>query len=348
MIFRKLPDNPLISPRDLEPTRPDFEVYGIFNCAAAKIDGEYRLLLRVAEKPVEEPGWVFVPVLNEACDGIEVLHFRADGPEVIEANPRTLTLSGGRILLRSISHLRLARSSDGLDFTVQDEPALFPQTPFERFGIEDPRVTHLDGRWWVSYTAVSAMGITAALASTRDWQSFERHGIIFGPDNKDVAILPEKVGGLYACRHRPWSQGIGEAGLWTASSPDLLHWGRHARLIAPRAGNWDGERVGAGPPPIRTRRGWLDLYHGAGPEGRYCMGALVTDLEDPTRVLARSTDPVLEPTEPYETTGVYAPVVFACGAVAEPDGALRLYYGAADTSVCCATAGVEDLLSSAS
>ena len=343
-MLKRLEDNPIVRREDVRPSREGFEVYGAFNCGAAKVGEEYFLLMRVAERPAQEKGLIKVPILNEACDDVEVLCFRPDEPGLNASDPRLIVRADGSVLLTSISHLRLARSRDGADFKVDETPTIFPAAPYERYGIEDPRITLLDGRWWINYSAVSEAGVVTALISTTDWRRFERHGILFAPTDKDVCIFPEKVGGRCVCRHRPWAQGIGTPSIWTAYSGDLIHWGEHELTLAPRPGMWDEERVGCGPPPVRTERGWLDVYHGADKAGRYGLGALLTALDEPSRVIARSGRPILEPRAEYETHGVYAPCVFCNGLVAEEDGTLRIYYGAADTVVGGALTSVQELL----
>ena len=343
-MLRRYDGNPIVRREDVQPSRKDFRVYGAFNCGAVKVAGEYLLLMRVAERPAAEPGWLSIPVLNEKCDGVEVRRLRAGAPGVDASDPRVVKLADGQLLLTSISHLRLARSRDGRRFTVDEKPALSPATPYERYGVEDPRITLLDGRYWINYSAISEKGVVTALASTADWRAFERHGVMFAPTDKDVCIFPEKIGGLYVCRHRPWAEGLGRAAVWTAFSPDLIHWGGHRHTLSPRPGTWDEERVGCGPPPVKTEHGWLEIYHGANRKGRYCLGAMLAHLKDPTHVLARSIMPVLEPQADYETHGVYAPCVFCNGMVAEDDGTLRIYYGAADTVVACAETTVGEVI----
>ena len=344
MPVRRLQGNPLITPEDLKPSRNGFEVFGVFNCGAVKVGGEYLLLARVAERPEPETDWIGIPTLNAECDGPEILRIRRDQPGIDASDPRMVTLADGRVLLTSISHLRIARSRDGHSFTVDERPALLPTTPQEGYGIEDPRTTFLEGRHWITYCAVSEMGVTTALASTGDWQTFERHGIIFGPGVKDACLFPEKIGGRYVCRYRPWSRGIGRPAIWTACSPDLMHWGGHRQTLTPRKKFWDEERVGAGAPPLRTERGWLEIYHGADLKGRYCLGAMLSALDEPSRVIARCENPILEPQADYETHGVYAPCVASCGMIAEEDGSIKIYYGAADTVVACAETSVAELL----
>jgi len=250
------------------------------------------------------------------------------------------------------SYFALARSNDGAHFEVEPEPCLLPADcgPFrlwEEHGIEDPRITRVEGTYYVMYTAVCRYGHRIALARTEDFRSYERIALVSGPGNKDGVLFPEKIDGLYARLDRPFGNGIGS--IWVSTSPDLVHWGRSEVAFAPRPRHWDSYRIGASAPPIRTDRGWLEIYHGvkmtsAGPI--YRIGTAMLDLENPARVLGRCLAPVLSPRESYERVGDVGNVVFACGAVVENDGEVKVYYGAADTSICVATAQLEDLIDS--
>ena len=169
----------------------------------------------------------------------------------------------------------------------------------EEFGVEDPRITPLDGRFYFTYVAVSRHGPATALASTADFRTFERHGVIFCPENKDVVLFPEQIGGAYAALHRPvCGTPFTRPEMWVARSPDLIHWGAHAPLTV-AGGEWQSGRVGAGPPPIRVPDGWLAIYHGnrhptrPGEVGAYYGGAVLLDPDDPARVLRRTPGAVL-------------------------------------------------------
>lgn len=251
---------------------------------------------------------------------------------------------------RGYSFFALARSDDGLHFEVEDRPVLMParQGPFAEYesqGIEDPRVTFIDGAYYIMYTACSAHGHRIALAKTDDFHSFERVALVSEPGNKDGVLFPEKINGLYARLDRPIGRGVGS--IWVSYSEDLHSWGRTQVAFSPRAGYWDSYRIGASAPPIRTEHGWLEIYHGvkmtsAGPI--YCAGTALLDLDDPAKVIERCSAPLLAPREDYERIGDVGNVVFASGAIIEPDGEVKLYYGAADTCLCVASAGLDDIL----
>jgi predicted GH43/DUF377 family glycosyl hydrolase len=217
--------------------------------------------------------------------------------------------------------------------------------PTEAYGVEDPRITLIDGTYQITYVAASRLGITTARMSTRDFRTFERHGTIMYPDQKDVVLFPEKVNGRYLAFTRPMPGSFGRVlGLWIAESDDLFHWGGHRIVAEPRHRMWDEMRIGASLVPIRTDDGWLEIFHGADRMNRYGMGALLLDHGDPTKMLARSTRPLLTAEEPYEKDGFLHDVVFPSGHVELGDGRIRVYYGAADTSLCAADMAIDDVL----
>jgi len=336
--------NPLLGPADVPPSRADFEVVGVFNPAVkVEDDGKVSLLLRVAERPRDTPqDEVAAPVFDIATKRIEVRRWRRDSPGVRTDDPRVVVV-GRDMYLTSISHLRWARSSDGLRFDVAEEPALEAAGELDAFGVEDARATRIDGEWWINYTAVSSWGIATAAAVIREG-SLERRGIWFPPPNRDVTPFPEKIDGGYAALHRPMPEGLGASAMWFASSPDLRAWGSHRPVAGPRPGAWDSTKIGGGAPPFRVSEGWLALYHGVDGDSRYTLGALLLDAREPWRVIGRSRDPVLAPEAPYERMGFFGNVVFTCGAAVSGDR-LRVYYGAADTVVAAADLSISAILS---
>jgi predicted GH43/DUF377 family glycosyl hydrolase len=337
--------NPIISSEDAKPSREDFEVIGVFNPGVARLEGEVALLFRVAERPInKDPDVVRTAVYDATTNGLAVRDFPKGNPENDFSDPRLIKTPGGTYLT-SISHLRLARSRDGIHFEIDDKPALSATDQYEAFGLEDPRISLIDGRFYVSYVAVSEAGIVTALASTRDFESFERHGVIFCPDNKDVAVFPERIGGRYYAFERPVSGLFGRHDIWLAESPDLRCWGNHRRLMATREELWDEAKVGAGAVPVRTDGGWLEVYHGSDRDDRYCLGAVLLDSRQPWKVIARAEEPIFEPEADYEVEGFFGNVVFSCGLLCE-EGLIKLYYGAADTSISYAELALEEVLAS--
>ena len=250
------------------------------------------------------------------------------------------------------SFFALARSKDGFHFTVDEKPTLLPAKEglfgkYEEFGIEDPRATFIDGTYYIMYTAASSHGPRISLVRTDDFHTFERIALISEPGNKDGVLFPEKIDGLYVRLDRPIGHGVGS--IWISYSKDLKSWGHSKVLITPRQGHWDSYRIGGSVPPIRTDQGWLEIYHGVQmtPSGPiYRAGILLLDLEDTSKVISRSDVPSLSPREEYERIGDVGNVVFPCGAIVEDDGEVKLYYGAADTSLCLATTKIEYLIES--
>lgn len=341
-------ENPLIKVEDVKPSREDFVVIGAFNAGVATFKEETVMLLRVAEMPKQtDPGHVLIPVLDETMDEpeliIEKVVKEAEGYDF--SDPRVINYEGETVYLTSISHLRLARSRDGIHFTIDDTPAVFPETMMESWGIEDCRITQIEETYYITYSAVSSKGVAVGLLSTADFQSYERKGLILAPENKDVVIFPEKINGLYYMMHRPVPGGIGTKEIWTATSSDLLRWGDHRFLMGQRKGHFDSRKIGAGSVPFKTEEGWLAFYHGVDENETYCMGAVLLDLDDPSKILARSEKPVLEPKADYELEGFFGNVVFSCGTVVEGDK-VKMYYGAADEMMACAEFSVAEVLQS--
>ena len=249
--------------------------------------------------------------------------------------------------LAQISHLRVARSRDGIHFEVDDQPAIAPHTDMEEYGVEDPRATLINGVWHITYVSVSRWGITTSLATTTDFRSFDREGVIFLPDHKDVVIFPRQVEGRYVALTRPMPQSFSRIfGIWIAFSDDLRQWGEHETLALPRWGYWDELRTGASAVPFLTDHGWLELYHGVDRNTTYAMGALLLDPDEPRRVIARSPVPILEPTESYERMGLFNDTVFSCGSVDLGGGKIRMYYGAADSVIAAADFDIDGIVRS--
>lgn len=335
--------NPLISPKDVTPSQPGFKVIGTFNVGACAYGDEIILLVRVAEQPISDDEDVLL--YPHYVDGELVIErIRRDDPNWQTSDPRTATNKmDGTVYLSSVSHIRLARSTDGVHFTVDQDPWLLPETPFEGYGVEDPRITEIEGRYYVNYTAVSAYGIATGLVSTTDFKTIKRHGIIFPPANRDVTIFPQRINGQYVCYHRPMPV-FGGLHMWMATSPDLERWGDHQIVVQANKEGWTNGRIGGGAPPVLTSAGWLSIYHAADRQDRYCLGAFITDKDDPGRVIAMPEDPIFIPEAPYEAEGFFGKVVFTCGAVLR-GGQLYIYYGAADEHTALATVNVEEFVS---
>jgi predicted GH43/DUF377 family glycosyl hydrolase len=188
-----------------------------------------------------------------------------------------------------------------------------------------------------------------SLASTKDFNSFQRIGPVMPPEDKDAAVFPRRFDGRYAMIHRPVATGSGGAHIWLSFSPDLTHWGDHHVLLNARRGSWwDANKIGLSPPPLETPDGWLLLYHGVRhtPGGCiYRLGLALLDLDQPWHVLHRSDDWIFAPELPYEQHGDVSGVVFPCGWILDDrTGVVHMYYGGADSCIALATANLADLL----
>jgi predicted GH43/DUF377 family glycosyl hydrolase len=249
------------------------------------------------------------------------------------------------------SILGLARSRDGFNFSVDEKPFMIPaQTgefaEYETFGIEDPRITFIDGEYLITYSAYSRHGVRIGLAKTKDWKTVERFALITEADYRNVVIFPEKFNGLYARLDRPHSE-ISPWSIWISYSPDLKYWGNSRLIMKPEPYHWDEMKIGPGAPPIKTDKGWLNIYHGVFPtmDGSvYRLGVALHDLEDPSKIIGVGDNWILQPEEPHELTGYVHNVVFTCGAVPESDDSLKLYWGAADSVMCVGIANIAELV----
>jgi predicted GH43/DUF377 family glycosyl hydrolase len=277
-------------------------------------------------------------------------------------NPAAAAFDGGVVLvarvedLRGISHLTVARSANGVDdWVIETTPLLAPadDVASEQWGFEDPRVVWVAelNRWVITCTAYGPAGPAVYLATTQDFVTLERYGIVRQPEDKNAALLPHRIGGRWVMLHRPKTEYGGARGeILLSRSPDLVSWSAPEQVLQPRSGAWwDSLRIGIGPPPLLTEHGWLLIYHGVKDtvSGElYRIGLALLDLDDPTRVVRRLPNWVFAPLAAYERTGDVPNVVFPCGLIHdEASGDVHLYYGAADSSICRATGRFDELVS---
>ena len=335
----------LLRPEDFAPSSDGLEVIGAFNPGAAELSEKVVLLVRIAERPAPRPGMVGLPRWEKS--GVVVDWLPESDVEFVD--PRVVRIrQTGLVRLTFISHLRVVHCGEGLRVESLG-PAFAPEMPWEEFGVEDARITRIDERYYITYVAVSRHGVATALASTEDFRTFQREGIIFSPENKDVVLFPAKIGGRYRALHRPsGATPFTTPEMWLAGSSDLIHWGGHQPLQFTR-GAWESGRVGAGAPPVRIAEGWLILYHGnlrltrLGEVGAYHGAALILDADDPARVQMQSSGSILAPTETYEREGFVKDVVFPTGIVKRGDE-FFVYYGAGDTSTAVWRTSVREMV----
>jgi beta-1,2-mannobiose phosphorylase / 1,2-beta-oligomannan phosphorylase len=336
--------NPILTPKMIDPSADAMIIECLLNPGVFRFNNKIWLLVRVAERPAQVTGKTTLPIYS-SLGNLELVTFDNDDPKFDNSDKRVFEYDGD-YFLSTLSHLRLLSSEDGIHFS--EDKNYKPILPFgeqETFGIEDCRVAQIGSTYYLTYTKVSATGVGVGLITTQDWKSFDRRGMMLPAHNKDCAIFEEKIEGKYYTLHRPSSPNIGGNYIWIAESPDMDHWGHHKCIATTRKGYWDSARIGAGASPIKTEAGWLEIYHGANEDHRYCLGALLLDLKDPSKVLARSEEPIMEPIAEYEKTGFFGNVVFTNGHLVDGDK-ITLYYGASDEVICAATLSIKDILNS--
>lgn len=269
-----------------------------------------------------------------------------------------MTRYKNRIIMLFRSHLRngrsiigLAESEDGFNFTVNPEPFIVPSqdgvfAEYEASGVEDPRICLIDGEYLITYSVYSQHGVRIALAKTRDFKTLERVSLITQADMRNVVIFPEKFNGRYARLDRPHSE-ISPWSVWLTWSPDLIHWGDSEVVMKPVAYHWDESKIGPGATPIKTEKGWLNIYHGVFEtmDGAvYRLGVALHDLKNPAKIIGVCDEWILSPQDPWELTGYVHNVVFTCGAVEDGEGGVIIYWGGADTVMCAGRADIGELV----
>jgi len=303
-------------------------------------------------------------------DDVTLFHRYPNGPILTPAdwpypvntvfNPAATRYQGETLLLvrvedrRGISHLTAARSPDGrTGWRIDPKPLVVPDPddPTTCWGVEDPRVTRIDelDAWGIAYTAYGPAGPAVALAVTTDFREIEPYGVVLPPEDKNASLLPRRIDGEFVLFHRPVSAMSGQADVWLSRSADLRSWSAPEPVMRARPGPWwDAVRIGFGPPPIETDRGWVVIYHGvklSANSSIYRAGLALLDTDRPARVLRRGPTWVLGPSTDYELAGDVPNVVFPTGMVHDPEtDDLRVYYGAADTCVGLATAKLAEVV----
>ena len=236
--------------------------------------------------------------------------------------------------------LGYAVSKDGVSFNRLREPILRNDVPQETRGPEDPRIVKIGQTFYMMYTGFGGRfdgDYRICLATSKNLITWKRHGVMLDEPNKDASLFPEKFNGMYTMLHRR------PPDIWLATSSDLINWSNH-RLVIPALSNstWENKKIGIAGPPIKTPRGWFLIYHGVDQDMVYRLGALFLDLKDPTRMITRQQEPILEPELVWERHGHVNNVVFSCGQVVL-DGEIYVYYGGADNAIGLAKIDYEDI-----
>lgn len=362
-ISTRICDFPLLRPSDIVPSDPRLRVIGVLNPTFIKIGIKKYLIVRVDERPSNmnasknnnigniDPLLVAYADL-EYAGKVEIVQtqiqekYSGDMEPILPKSVREfrLGLRQQELLLSYISHLRIFEMIES-GFEITKSPFLFPCDIFSQYGCEDPRATIIEGQPLLLYTAIGQYGATAWSANIQNKSICDKK-IILGPDHKHTTIFPEKINDYYFLLTRPLSRSyLRSSGIWMLRSPDMVHWGVPTPVIFPRAGMWDEVRVGPSASPILTNDGWLLLYYGVDCDQTYRVGAVLLDKNDPSKIIARTSDPILSPILEWERVGRRADTVFPCGVeVIEKLNSLRIYYGAADTCIGAADVDQKDLI----
>lgn len=249
-------------------------------------------------------------------------------------------------------YMWVADSADGIHFKPRPEPLAMPMDDpdFREYvggtvSYYDPRVTVIDGQTYIVHAAHTNHQCTLGLFKADDnIDKVEWIDLISAPDNRNGVLFPEKINGMYWMLNRP---NVGTYDIWVANSPNITHWGHHRCLLRRNAVRWADNKIGGGAVPIKTPKGWLCIIHGVRIQCVsyvYSLGVMLLDLNDPTKLLGVSQRAILDPVELYEHLGQAPEVVFTTGAVAEPNGEVKLYYGGGDKVQCLATANIDELV----
>lgn len=347
----------LISPKDIKPTSSKFSVVGTFNPAVARLpNGDIVLYVRVAERmkseAVEDKNYYYTP----RCVGKNTCQLKFDKfkkEDVKMKSDSDIVFKDDTKRLLFLSHFRrVVLDKTGFKIkSIDKKPSFSGLKTNGELGVEDPRIAKIGEKYIMTYVSLSRQGnISTSLAVSKDCKKWDRKGTIFSEQNKDVSLFPEKFNKFYYAFNRPESGfQFTPPHIWISSSKDLVNWGHNRPLILSRRGNWDYERVGAGPPPIKTKKGWLLLYHGVierehnmpvvvsgssivRTSASYEVGAALFDLKSPRNLIAKAKEPILGPAKSYEKSGFVNNVIFPTGLVLDENGEdVLLFSGGADT-----------------
>ncbi|KKN13692.1 hypothetical protein LCGC14_1003750 [marine sediment metagenome] len=344
----------LIKPEDVKPSFRNWKIKGILNPAGIRLpNGKIMLYIRVAEQIDPRKGEsIHCPIVVPG-KGYKIGTEKINKLDIAGMGDHVIHLKNGTCRLTTLSHLRkVILNENGFDVEYIGNKPVFTGTPEEgQYGVEDPRIIKLEDQYAMSYVTVSVKeGVSTSLAVSEDLAYWQRKGIIFREQNKDVVIFPEKINGQFVVLHRP--EGFfkfSRPSIWISYSPDLIYWGKEKSIIQPREDSWESERIGSGAPPVKTEQGWLEIYHGVKKvrgKNVYSAGATLLDLEDPEKILARSpeNEPLFYPTEDYENSGFVNSVVFPTAAIIDLNKKdLLIYYGGADSVTAVKKIRLEDI-----
>lgn len=350
----KIENKLLLKPEDFKPTSSKLKIEGILNPGAIRMpDKRIMLMVRVSESILPKYRgkleYQTISSINKImCKNVD----KKDSKKSKKLDKK----GRGTGRLTQISHFRkVILDKTGLNIEeISQEPDFNGKENESEYGVEDPRLIKIGKKYYMTYVGVSGFtGISSFLAVSKNLKNWKRLGLIFRQQNKDVVLFPEKIKGKYVALSRPaGSREFGKLSIWLSYSRDLLCWGGDTTIIQPIKGRWDEYKVGAGAPPIKTKNGWLVIYHGAKKvkNPQMCQaGAFLLDLKNPEKVLARSpkNKPFFSPTKPYEKSGFTNKVVFPTGVVRDLNKKdLLIYSGGADSVVTVRKIPIKNILES--
>jgi len=370
----------LVRPKDLIPSSNKFKILGTFNPAAVRMEnGDILLYVRVFErlKITEDENYHYSPRYTgkKKCV-IRIDKFKKE--LITDSSDLDMVFKDETKRLKFISHFRrvvLDRTGFKVK-SIEKKPSFLGLTNDGEFGVEDPRITKIDDKYIMTYVTLSQQGnISTSYAISTDLYNWERKGIIFREQNKDIVIFPEKIKGKYIALNRPEGNfQFSPPHISLSRSKDLQYWGKPSSLQLAKKGNWDYGRVGAGPPPIKTDKGWLVIYHGVveheqhppeksflekikdifgkheeeiGTVSVYSAGAALLDLQHPSRITAKTPQPIIVPRKKFEKSFEGKYVIFPTGAVMDENGQdILLFCGAGDTSTVVKKISLKDIMDS--
>jgi predicted GH43/DUF377 family glycosyl hydrolase len=345
----------LLKPEDFKPSVRKWTIDGIFNPGAMRRkDKKIVLYVRVAERSPQHRTMITCPVISGTY---KVRHDRIEKNKMKIETDNLVYFKDGSCRLTNLSHFReVVLNENGTVIEKISQKPTFTGLPADgEYGVEDPRFTKIKNQYLMTYVIINIKeGVCTSLAVSKNLRDWERKGIIFRTQNKDVVIFPEKINGKYAALHRPEGNFVfSKPNIWISYSPDLIHWGEEKAILQTRNNSWDEKRIGAGTPPIKTEEGWIEIYHGVKdtPEEKsiYSAGAALLDLKNPAKVLARTSarKPLFAPKEDYEKQGFMDSVVFPTGIVPDLDKeSVLIYSGAADSCISIRKVRIKDILNS--
>lgn len=341
----------LLEPSDFKPSNKSMEVIGAFNPGALRLkNGKIVLYVRIAERAKRwRRGMCVYSPRSVSNKGYNVVFDKFSKNKISSFDRGGFHFKDGTVRLKFISHFRrvyLSRNGFTIE-KIEQKPFFYGTKNDGELGVEDPRITKIGNIYVMTYVSLSRYNsISSSYALSKDGLHWHRRGIIFRHQNKDIVLFPKKINGRYVAFNRPEGNfNFSNPHMWISYSKDLEHWGDDRSILLSKD-SWDASRVGAGCPPLETKKGWLEIYHGVHPKYGYCMGAALFDKKYPHKLIARGPcdEPLLCARNNYEHRGWVPKVVFPTGLIEKRDGNLLLYSGGADQVVSVKEIKIDEIL----